>query len=379
MAKEQPDNPIPAEPLTDERPTDALMGKLWDLNRQIKRRSAARASAEAETDAPVADVHHLPVGETADFWDLADGQGRDVPASRDRPVEARLRAAAHELATKGQAAGFDAFALTPSNEFPSQLTRLPIFRPSQRRTQQLIQDLDNAVAFETPWGRGRRLGPPLTVRDEDTLIALMRLRDHALRGPESRLPANVRDIYQSSTGTSEVHRVVCSLGQLLDELGLSDSGTNFKNLLASIKRLAGASIEIEKVNLPENSTAGGTFNLIQLRWVTFEDHGLVDVVFPPMMAHWLRHSYTYIDWKVRLQLPPLAKAIHRFLSGQRTSYSIELGKLAGTIGYDGRREHMRKKFAAACDELVATGWMTRYRIRGTGRGKSPWILEIERG
>ncbi len=295
-------------------------------------------------------------------------------AQRGQPLEARLRAASRELMNFGAEGAFKSIALNAQNEFPTPLTRLPIFRPSQRRAQQAIQDLDNAVAFETPFGSGRRLGPPLTTRDEDTLMALMRLRSRRLKGCHAHLPVNVRDIYSDRSDTTEVHRVVCTIQQVNGELDLTDSGTNFRNTMASIKRLGACSIELDRI-LVDGSRVGGPFNLLRVQWRTYNRHGLVDVVFLPLIAHWLNESYTYIDWKIRKQLSPLGKAIHRYFSGQRTSYTIELGKLAAIIGYDGRRQHMKRFFSAACDELVTCGWVRAFSFRGNGRS-TPFMITI---
>ena len=355
--------------LDGERPTDASAARLYDLANRARARAVERdaerrtgsAAPEAESDGNAAiagaegSVVALPVT-------------GDAAARKARSLEQRLREASRDLAFDAQGR-FASYSMRPQSEFPTRLTRLPIFRPSQRRTQRALQDDDNMVAFSTPFGRGKRSGPPLTVRDEDTLIALMRLRDQVLAGRERDLPDNVRELYRDDGAKAEVHRVVCTVQQVNDALGLTDSGTNFANTLASIKRLAHCSIELERDVVEEgrSGTYGSTFRLLVVRWLVYEEHGLVDVVFPPTMAQWLKESYTYIDWNTRRQLSALGKAIHRYLSGQPRDYTIELGKLAATIGYDGRREHMRKKFADACEELVTVGWLCEYRISGSGR------------
>ena len=58
-------------------------------------------------------------------------------------------------------------------------------------------------------------------------------------------------------------------------------------------------------------------------------------------------------------------------------FAIELKKLAVTVGFDGRREHMKRKFSLACDELVAIGWLSHYEIKGSGRSK-PQVLHVSR-
>jgi len=352
--------------LDSERPNDPSAARLWDFAHRGMQITAERERLAAERGALVDTAASAP--ETV----------AELTHLRQQPREARLRTAARDLNGLGEESGFTSYVMTAGKEFPSLLTRLPIFRPSQRRTQQSIQDTDNAVAFDTPFGRGRRLGPPLTVRDEDTLIALMRLRDRAIIGPQRKLPAEIRDIYQPGSGTAEIHRVVCTIDQVVEELELTDSGTNFRNTLASIKRLGAARIELERRDSHDDSMIGGMFDLVKVQWRTYEAHGLVDVVFPPLMASWLRHSYTYIDWGTRLKLSPLAKAIHRYLSGQRREYEIDLKKLGAIIGYDGRTEHMRTKFSKALDELVRQRWLESYRIHGTGRSLAPWKLSVVR-
>lgn len=362
--------------LDGERPRDAASARLWDMANRGRALAATRAAQTAtliENDSGVESD-----SSTAVITRPLNAESTPLTVQRSLPLEARLRSAARDIDAFDRDGVFASYPMSVSNEFPTLLTRLPIFRPSQRRKQQSIQDLDNAVPFDTPWGRGRRVGPPLTIRDEDTLIALMRLRDRVLCGPASELPATVRDFYaRKQSGQTEVHRVVCTVNQINEELGLTDSGTNFKNTFESVKRLNLAKIELEQDTEGGKSRVGGAFDLIELRWLVYERHGLLDVIFKPMMAHWLKSAYTYVDWKTRMQLTNLGKAIHRFLSGQRHHYSIELDKLARTVGYDGRREHMKKHMLAACQELVALGWLEEASVRGTGR-KTPWILTVIR-
>lgn len=62
--------------------------------------------------------------------------------------------------------------LSPSSEYPTIFTRIPIFIPGQPALQQKLLDKENALLFSTSWGSGRRHDPPLTIYDEDTLIAI---------------------------------------------------------------------------------------------------------------------------------------------------------------------------------------------------------------
>ena len=119
---------------------------------------------------------------------------------------------------------FVSYPVSPQNEFPTLLARLPIFRPSQRMRQKALLNRDNALEFSTPFGSGKRHGPPLTTRDEDTLIAVTRLRSKRLYGPPHQLPIPLTDSASLRNENVGVHCVVCSVDQINKELGLTDGG-----------------------------------------------------------------------------------------------------------------------------------------------------------
>ena len=368
--------------LSKRRPDDRLLGTLWDAGNLSKQRAQESLTLHQTQQAADQNIQpdlladsSIPAPESTDAVH-ADDNAPPLTIQRSLPLETRLRAAARDIEKFDSDDVFKPYPIKPNNEFPTLLTRVPIFRPSRRVTQQKFQDADNSVSFETSWGTGRRHGPPLTTRDEDTLIALLMLRDRGFSGPTRQLPENVRDIFQPASGKSDVHRVTCTVDQINEFLGLSDGGKNFQNTIASIKRLNACKIEVDRVVF-DGSRVGGAFDLVKIQWRVFEEHGLIDAVFPPVMAHWLVESYTYIDWNTRRQLTPLGKALHRFLSGQNMVYRIALVKLATTIGYDGRSNHMKKHIAKALDELVEINWLADYDIKGSGRAV-PFIVHIQR-
>ena len=351
------------------RPADPIEAKLQHVAR--KGMESARAAAAAAAPEPER-------GERAEVGESERQVPARVPATmRSRSLEARLSTARDGLSPLDSDV-FTSYPLSPQREFPTALTRMPIFRPSRRVTQQAIQDTDNAVSFATGWGEGRRLGPPLTIRDEDTLICLIRLRDRAIVGPASALPTVLREVRESTGETTEVHRLRCTLQMVVDELGLRDGGTAYSTTLASIRRLGGCTVELVHRSEDGRRSMGKQFRLIDVNWMAYDEHAVVEVVFPPLMAGWLRDTYSYLDWPVRRRLKgALTKALHRFLSGQRDSYAIGLDKVAAAVGFDGRREHMRTKFGGACRELVEAGWLERWKIEGNGRTE-PLILTIRR-
>lgn len=353
--------------ISQDRPTDKLMASLWD--------SAQLARKRAEESERAIQAETLP--DTEANAEIQDEETPSLSSQRSLPLEARLRVAAKEIETLGPDNVFSLHPVRPGREFPTFLTRIPIFRPSKRSTQQKHQDEDNSVSFTTSWGTGRRHGPPLTIRDEDTLIALLNLRDRKHRGPITSLPANLRDIHQPKGDRANVHRVTCTIDQINDFLGLTDGGANFKYTLASLRRLNACTIEIQRM-ANKGVSLEGNFSLVKIQMAVFNDYGLIDAVFPPLMAHWLEESYTYLDWEIRKQLSPFGKATHRFLSSQRKDYEISLNKFATAIGYDGRANRLKSTVETSLQELVKLKWLDDYEFRGSGRS-TPYIISTKRG
>lgn len=318
-----------------------------------------------------------------------DGEvGREVERARNiqvryaanTTVQKRLASIERDLKRLEGQGFFVTYPVQPENEFPTLLTRLPIFRPTRRRHQHRLQDIDNALVFSTPFGDGKRHGPPLTVRDEDTLIALMRLRSRRLYGRPEQLPVSIADIYETKSGRVGVHCTLCSIDDIIRHLGLTDGGENYKRTFESVKRLGATTLEL---NLKSHDRYLGTvqtgrmLSLIHVQWQMYERDGLLVVLFPPVVAQWLDNEYTYIDWKTRLQLDDLGKCLHRFLSGQPKRYKCEVIKLADTIGYDGPKKNIKQRFGKSLLHLKGLGWIEEYEFRGNGRSV-PLVLYIQR-
>ena len=275
---------------------------------------------------------------------------------------------------------FVSYPLSPQNEFPTLLTRLPIFRPSKRLRQRNLLNRDNALEFSTPFGSGKRYGPPLTVRDEDTLIAITRLRSKRLYGCLERLPIQIADIYHAGGDDVGVHCVVCSVDQINKELGLTDGGLNYRETLASVKRIGATTLEL---NLKRHERylgeveMGRMLPLIHVQWEAYSQNGLLLILFPPVIARWLEQEYTYINWDIRLQLDDLGKALHRFLSSQPKQYRAEVLKIAETIGYDGPTKNVKPRFRRSLEQLKGLGWLLHYAFTGSGRS-IPLVLKTTR-
>jgi len=281
-----------------------------------------------------------------------------------------------QLERRGQ---FVAVPINPQNEFPTLLTRLPVFVPGRAGKQRERLDHDNALPFETSWGTGRKFGPPLTVYDEDTLMALGRLRQNMLIGHPSNMPFPISRLYATHESADvHVHVVYCMLSDIQAMCGTSTGGRNNKLRLASVRRLAATKIEFNKETQDKVNSTGTTIDLVHVKWDAYEENAVLYVQFSPIMATWLERAYTYIDWNLRRKLrSDVGKAVHRFLSGQSAKYVIFTKKLQATIGHTGPYKHFMADLREALEQLQAEGWLREYAISGNGR-KHPHKLSVSR-
>ena len=299
--------------------------------------------------------------------------------TRGRTSEAVVETAQLDLFELERRGQFTAVSIHPQNEFPTLLTRIPIFVPGRARKQRARLDQDNSLPFRTSWGTGRKFGPPLTVYDEDTLMALGRLRHNMLIGDPAKMPYPVSKLYATDDRPDvHVHVVLCMLSDIQAMCGTSVGGRNNKLRLRSVRRLAATKIELNKETQDKVGFAGTTIDLVHVRWDFYEDNAVLYVQFSPIMAHWLEHTYTYIDWNLRRRLrTDVGKAVHRFLSGQPRKYQIFTRKLQATVGHDGPYKYFMADLREALEQLEEAGWIRNYAILGNGR-KQPHKLVVDR-
>jgi len=292
-------------------------------------------------------------------------------SSANRIVE-KAQLALFELERGGQ---FSQYPITPSSEFPSILARIPIFVPGLRSSQSKLLDKDNALQFETPWGVGRKHGPPLTVYEEDTLMALAMLRQRRLVGRGSRMPISVIDILDGEEGVN-VDVLFTTLSDIEDLCGNTRSGHNLKLRLAAIKRLTATRLEFERIS-DDKVPKGTTISILDVAWEKWEQEAVLYIQFSPVMARWLEKAHSYINWPVRMQLSAPGKAIHRFLSSQPKHYQIGVEKLRITIGYPRAPKYFLRDLRQTMRKLEDLDWLKRAWLEGNGRSK-PYKLAIKR-
>ncbi len=305
---------------------------------------------------------------------------KSAPARSARASRLSISKFQLDLFKKESDGRFTSYPLQPGSEFPTFLTRIPIFQPIKRGRKKAELDADNAMPFITSWGRGRKHGPPLTVYDEDTLMAIARLRKTRLMGRPHNMPiplSAVQSATQASGDDVAVHVLACSLSDIQLELCDSDGGANLQLRLASIKRLGATVMEFDRETNGKLGYRGTQVKIVDIAWDVYEHDAVLLIQFSPLMAAWLESEYTYIDWGVRKQLSDTGKALHRFFSAQPKQYAIGCEKLSQTIGYQRHYRYFMSDLRTTMQKLTDIGWLASWDISGTGR-KIPHKLTLTR-
>lgn len=285
------------------------------------------------------------------------------------------------LALPGEEQGLiERTRLPPIDELPTFFTRVPLFAPGFSRSQRALIE-DARLKISTSWGSVIRNGPALTIYDEDTLYALVHLRDSRIVAPMEYLPTgsdlSAELILEGESDPRPVvHWTRCLISDIQRFLGRSDGGRSTKDTLESIKRIARTSLEFE-TEIPHVAQRGGILRIYDVLWECWEQDSVIFVQFSPVIAKWLEKDFTYIDWEVRRQLTDTGKAVHRFLSSQPKLYNIGCEKLRSTIFYMRDFKSFMRDLRSILAQLEQIGWLSGFEISGTGR-KTPYVLHVSR-
>lgn len=314
----------------------------------------------------------------------AESGAPEVKRKKPKGIGRKLVKAADARLLEAEQLGlFTSLTVSDNNAIPTLLARLPIFVPIPARYQRNMLDRDLAFAFETPFGRGRRFGPPVTIEDEDVLFAMLQLSGRRLIGQGSKLPVPLNDSswLNDERGNLTVQVMIATVGQINKELGINDSGLNYKATVESIKRLAHVSIELEtrKKDLYLGETWDGqTIRLVDIQWRAYEEDGLIFAQFSPLMVKWLREQATFHNWKIRRKISSAnGRALYRFLCTQGNYYKKELEYIANVIHWHGDRSRLRPRMEAVLIQLRDEFDWCDFVIHGTGRSE-PFVLEFSR-
>lgn len=278
---------------------------------------------------------------------------------------------------------FTSYPISERNSIPTLLARIPIFLPQSAAEQKLMLDNDLAFCFETPFGRGRRFGPPVTMYDEEVLFSLISLSVKRLVGKAEQLPIPITDDnwLRDKDGNLTVQLSIQTISQIIEEMGLSSGGNNYKACMASLKRLNHVSIELEtkKKDLYLGETwTGEKIRLIDIKWQAYKTDGVIFAQFTPIIAKWMSEQFTYYRMDIRRKLKTdNARAWHRFLSTQGNSYEAKLEYIADAVGWSGNRGRMKPAVEKFMTQLRDEHKWCDFEITGTGR-KTPYALKMAR-
>jgi hypothetical protein len=339
-------------------------------------------TAKARAGAP-ADRHAAGAPETARDVRSAPGP---APAGTGRSNRALVAAATHTLETVVRQRGLEQTELCPTSEYPTPLTRLPLFPPVTRATAiELFKRGWTRVA--SPWDGGGvfRSGPALNVYDEDTLLGLMVLRAWRLEGPADRLPVPVRsgDAHdRRPAAVVKVDTLNFRISQLESAIrGYTPKGGWSGHAAArrrqSLDDLAGLQLRFDK---PHGSReySRETVSLFRTPGFSKDTDACYYVQFDPLVSQWLENYCTYIDLALRRKLSDLGRAIHRFLASQRSNrvYRIALAALYEAIGAPGCVGKLNQQARLQLAIMQRDRFIASFAIAGTGRAQ-PFVLQVQ--
>jgi len=285
------------------------------------------------------------------------------------------------------------FELFPSREYPTPLSRIPLFTPSQRNKARELEiektkDTD-FIRLNSTWDKGGvyKSGPTLTVYDEDTFIGLLLLRKSALKGKPSKMPSKHMNHTGSTISNNNEKDVLVHSGYfLISELETKIRGTKppkagwggeaLKNRRDSVERLGAT---ILKFTQPQNldKYRGKQIQIVSIDWVSSDKEAYYYFEFHPAIALWLTEFRTYIDFGIRRQLTPFGKALHRFLSSQKSNkfYKKDWEDILVAIGFNGRTSEAKRKGISELNKLVKLGFIKSGSIEGNGRSEA-FVMHI---
>ena len=347
---------------------NATLSLLQERVEQVNERKAAEAE------------EMVKAGYTEDVVEAATKE-LEVPARKRRKAKRGMTSRTLceigqlDLLEREQRGDFSLYPLQPGSEYPLILTRAPIFLPTRRSVAASLHDDDLSIPFSTGWGEGRKYGPPLTVYDEDTLLALAGLRKARLEGDAGRMPIPTRNVIPFEKRT-RVHALYTTVAEVQEFLKKPKGGSGHKRRLESIHRLANVRIQFSQMS---DKTVGKdglkktvVISLIDVQTVDDGNDSFLYVQFPPEMACWLEESFAYIDMDIRRQLTSNGKVIHKHLSGQST-FNLYADTLRAITASQLSKKNFMRELRATMKKLHELGWC-EYEIVGNGRSKAHKLI-----
>jgi hypothetical protein len=187
-------------------------------------------------------------------------------------------------------------------------------------------------------------GEELRQDDEDVFLQILHIaRMHPL-GTEVRFTAN---------------SMIC-------ELGWTRSGQSYKRLVDTLDRMKASAVAVTVEDL-RGKRENYTGSLIRsFRWKETGGAALREweiLLEKEIVALFNPQSYTRLDWKMRLKLPPLAKWLHSFYHSHQSAYPLKVETLRNLTGTEIKKLYnFRYKLKEALALLVDAGFFTSAHI-----------------
>ncbi len=353
---------------------DELLRQLDQIVERVGRSRAEKAALLANPERArdiIADFKRESERAAIDVEAIIKAEERLFPKKRKRRGVAALRLIEQAQLTLFECerrGDFTQHPVTPGSEFPSIFTRVPIFSPTKIGTAKDLLDEEFSIHFNTGWGRGRKFGPPLTMYDEDTLLALSALRQRQLHGAGAKMPVSVLNPFAPDDITT-VQVLYTTISEINRYLQISKNQEAYQRRLASIKRLGATRIEFTRIADKKLNSAIHAETMVTpiVDYLTQEmkRDGCLYIQFPPVMVRWLQESYTYIDMDVRREMSDTGKAIHKFVASQ-SNINISAEKLKEVCGDPGSQKEFNRKMRASLKKLTELG-VLEHEISGNGR------------
>lgn len=338
----------------------------------------------------------LPLGDLDDEAALTEPKGsrkRAGPAARSKAIALTQRARETGALHRHVCAG---------NEYPTTLTRIPLFPPGHKSKRIQKKAMDRSAAGDavweplaSAWSRSAvfKSGPDLGTYDEDTLIGMIQLRSDAFLGPPRAMPLGMPASPAARHGMApalqepEVDECVWFVSTFsLDQLETRIRGPRpargwggqaLALRLESIHRLSAVLFGFT-VTLDETFEYGrGPFRLFRMDTLGSGSDVHFYVQWDPLLSKQLECYRSYIDLAVRRELSPLGKALHRFLTSQVCDgrYAIPFDRMIEAIGAVGEPAKLRFQCREQIRRLIELGFLAAGTIAKTGRSRA-WTTEV---
>ena len=290
-------------------------------------------------------------------------------------------------------AGIEQYDLFPGKEFPTNLTRLPLFPPKKittaRKDQAEITSKQDFVPLTSKWDKGGvwKQGPALTTYDAGTLIGILQMRDIGFQGDILKMPSKGlggNEIMAGNPGKQvKVHSTFCVVSELESFVkgkpppSKGWGGKVIRLRRESIERLAAQTLKFT-YSKGLKDYVGKSFSMLEADWVGDNKDACYYLQIHPMMVSWLEQYKTYVDINIWRQLNPLGQAIYVFLASQKSNvyFDFDFLDVLDAIGWSGRAGDARRGALKQFEKLIQLEFMSGGAIIGNGR-RHPFRLYVQ--